>query len=108
MKQHILKVLFLVVNVVNYYWLSLAIGFLYVDITTDIDTFVEKYHYAPEFEMLILVGLIIGPILSIGLSILTFFKMHKIPKRGKYALIGVHTILFIYALVFIFPSLLKN
>jgi hypothetical protein len=104
MKQHILKVLFLVVNVVNYYWLSLAVGFLYVDTTTDIDAFVEKYHYAPEFGMLILVGLIIGPILSIGLSILTFLKMHKIPKRGRYALIGVHTILFIYALVFIFPS----
>lgn len=97
----ILNVVFLFVSIVNYYWLSLAVGFLYVHITTDVDAYVERYHAAPELGMLLLVGLIIGPILSIGLGIFTFLKMDEIPKRGRHALIGVHTILLIFALIFI-------
>ncbi|WP_316568798.1 hypothetical protein [Neobacillus sp. YIM B06451] len=85
----IVNVVFLFVSLVNYYWLSLAVGFLYVHITTDV------------LGMLLLVGLIIGPILSIGLSILTFIKLCEMPKRGRLALIGVHTILLIFALIFI-------
>ncbi|MFD2444120.1 hypothetical protein ACFSO7_09010 [Bacillus sp. CGMCC 1.16607] len=104
MKNIWISSIFILASTFNYWLLLIAATFLFTELTTDVDSYMKENHIYPGVGLLGVMGIGIGPILSIVLSVISYYWLNKLSIRKKSIIIGIQISLSIISLIWLAVS----